>query len=79
MDKKKLNVTHVELKFQMSSLGPGRVLLPAECKITAVSCGLHHTLLLSSTGLVLAFGSNSWGQLGVGDLIPHGAPVPLHR
>jgi alpha-tubulin suppressor-like RCC1 family protein len=44
-----------------------------------VSCGLHHTLLLSAAGLVLSFGSNSWGQLGVGDLIPHGAPVPLHR
>ena len=62
---------------KVSSLGPGKVLLPADCRITAVSCGLHHTLLLSSSGLVLSFGSNSYGQLGVGDLIPRGAPVPV--
>ena len=35
-------------------------------------------MLTLSSGLVLAFGSNSYGQLGMGDLVPRGAPVPLH-
>lgn len=62
---------------KVSSLGPGRVLLPPECRVAAVAAGLHHTLLLSAAGAVLAFGSNSYGQLGVGDLCPRGAPTPL--
>ena len=32
-------------------------------------------VLLTSSGHVLAFGSNSHGQLGVGDLVPRGAPT----
>jgi E3 ubiquitin-protein ligase MYCBP2 len=61
---------------KLNCLGPGRVPLPApDLKIAALACGLHHTLLLTTSGRVVAFGSNSHGQLGVGDLVPRGAPV----
>ena len=30
-----------------------------------VTCGKHHTLILTSSGLVYGFGSNVTGQLGV--------------
>ena len=61
---------------KLNCLVPGRVPLPApDLKIAALACGLHHTLLLTTSGRVIAFGSNSHGQLGVGDLVPRGAPV----
>lgn len=36
-------------------------------KIKSVACGLDHTLVLSNSGRVYAFGSNTTGQLGFGD------------
>ena len=45
--------------------------------VLSANCKINWLLTLSS-GLVLAFGSNSYGQLGMGDLVPRGAPVPLH-
>jgi E3 ubiquitin-protein ligase MYCBP2 len=64
---------------KLVSLPPAKILLPKEVKIVQIASGLHHTLLLSSSGAVYAFGSNSHGQLGQCDLIPRGAPtlVPL--
>jgi len=65
---------------KLNSLPPGRIVLPApDLKIAAIACGLHHTLLLTTTGRVIAFGFNSHGQLGVGDLIPRVAPVFVGR
>lgn len=34
------------------------------CKMTKLSCGWNHTLALSEGGLVFAWGSNAFGQLG---------------
>ena len=68
-----------EASGKLTSLGPGRVHVPGDCRVSAVACGLHHTLLLSTSGQVFAFGSNSHGQLGVGDLAPRGAPAPVPR
>ena len=62
---------------KLTSLGPGRVHCGNNVKVAAISCGLHHTLLLSTTGQVYAFGSNTHGQLGVGDLVPRGAPAQV--
>ena len=62
---------------KLASLPPSKVGLPKGIKIVGVSAGLHHTLLLSKCGVVYAFGSNSYGQLGTGDLIPRGTPTPL--
>uniref|UniRef100_A0A8C6UVL3 Secretion regulating guanine nucleotide exchange factor n=1 Tax=Neogobius melanostomus TaxID=47308 RepID=A0A8C6UVL3_9GOBI len=40
-------------------------------KIIAVSCGWDFTLVLSDNGHILACGSNSFGQLGVGETVRH--------
>ena len=66
-----------EAAGKLTSLPPGRVQLPSGVKISGLACGLHHTLLLSSTGQVYSFGSNTHGQLGVGDLVPRGAPTQV--
>lgn len=36
-------------------------------KIAKISCGRQHTMVASKSGLLFAFGSNSFGQLGIGD------------
>ena len=64
---------------KLTSLGPGRVHVPGDARVSAVACGLHHTLLLTTSGHVFAFGSNSHGQLGVGDLAPRGAPAAVQK
>ena len=59
-----------------TSLRPGRVAVPGpDSRVVAAACGLHHTVLLTSAGQVFAFGSNSHGQLGLGDLVPRGCPA----
>ena len=68
---------------KMTSLAPAKIIMPFDgsIKIIKISTGLHHTLMLTKTGDVYAFGSNSHGQLGTGDLIPRGVPtlVPLPK
>lgn len=46
-------------------------------RCTYVTCGAAHTLLLTSTHGVLAFGWNVNGQLGVGDCRSRWAPTPV--
>ncbi|KJH46711.1 PHR domain protein [Dictyocaulus viviparus] len=38
-------------------------------KVSSVSCGNFHTLLLAADGTVFSFGSNCHGQLGTGDVL----------
>ena len=38
------------------------------------SCGLQHTIVLFENGGVWGFGSNQYGQLGVGDTNVRGTP-----
>nr|CAD7200761.1 unnamed protein product [Timema douglasi] len=67
---------------RVTSLLPARVHTPTESPVVQVSCGLHHTILLLHSGEVLTFGSNTYGQLGLGDLLPRGGPtlvrLPCH-
>jgi hypothetical protein len=62
---------------KLNSLPPGRIVLPApDLKIAAIACGLHHTLLLTTTGRVgkypgffkktqpSGFFGDFWGFLG---------------
>lgn len=49
---------------------PQRVELPTKSPIVQISCGLHHTVVLTLSGEVFTFGSNQFGQLGTGDLQP---------
>lgn len=36
-----------------------------DARITLVACGGHHTIVLSATQRVFAWGNNSMGQLGL--------------
>ena len=67
----------MEKENKLASLPPAKICLPKGVRIVGMAAGLHHTLLLSKCGVVYAFGSNSYGQLGTGDLVPRGAPTPV--
>ncbi|XP_064637403.1 E3 ubiquitin-protein ligase MYCBP2-like isoform X3 [Lineus longissimus] len=63
------------------SLPPAQVVVgTGERPVVQVSCGLHHTVLLLDNGDVYTFGSNQYGQLGLGDTTTRGTPtlVPLN-
>ncbi|XP_059059876.1 E3 ubiquitin-protein ligase MYCBP2 [Achroia grisella] len=56
---------------KVSCLPPARVPIPGGQRVKSVACGLHHSVLLTENGDILTFGSNQYGQLGVGDIHPH--------
>ncbi|XP_034942184.1 E3 ubiquitin-protein ligase MYCBP2-like [Chelonus insularis] len=62
---------------RITSIPPARVPIPSNSPVIQVSCGLHHTVVLLQNGEVYSFGSNIYGQLGVGDLIAHAGPVQV--
>ncbi|EYC22759.1 hypothetical protein Y032_0016g2930 [Ancylostoma ceylanicum] len=52
-------------------LAPARVTIvknQQNVKVSSVSCGNFHTILLAADGSVFSFGSNCHGQLGTGDV-----------
>lgn len=59
---------------KISSLSPARVHLPGSIPVIQVACGLHHSVVVCANGEAYTWGSNSYGQLGVGDLLSRGAP-----
>jgi len=54
---------------------PVKVSLPSGTKVTQVRAGCHHALALASTGRVLAWGYNFFGQLGDGLNTDSNVPV----
>jgi alpha-tubulin suppressor-like RCC1 family protein len=58
-----------------NSTVPVKVKLPGGKKVTAVAAGQIHSLALTSTGAVLAWGGNNFGQLGNGSY--EGSDVPV--
>ena len=56
---------------------PVAVHLPAGVRITAVAAGAGHSLALTSTGSVLAWGAGSSGQLGDGSTAGSDVPVAV--
>lgn len=62
---------------RVASIPPARVYLPTESPVVQVCCGLHHTIALLQNGDVYTFGSNIYGQLGVGNLIAHSGPMKV--
>ncbi|GAB6022018.1 RCC1 domain-containing protein 1 [Chamberlinius hualienensis] len=62
-------VVWVSLKDKMEEL-----LLPLAWRITQVSCGKEHMLLLNENGVVYSFGQGSRGQLGHGDIESESSP-----
>ena len=61
---------------KLASLPPAKLDLGG-LKITKIATGLQHTLLLSKSGEVYAFGSNNNGQLGLLDFHPRGVPTQV--
>ncbi len=62
----------------VSSSTPVAVDVPGGITITAVAAGSVHSLALSATGAVLAWGSNALGQLGDGTTTSSSTPVAVH-
>jgi alpha-tubulin suppressor-like RCC1 family protein len=56
---------------------PVRVHLPSGTTVTFVASGSEHSLALTSTGRVLAWGDNDFGQLGDGTTIERDTPVRI--
>ena len=56
---------------------PVKVKLPAGTKVTAVATGCVHSLAVTSTGAVLAWGFNGHGQLGDGSTASSDVPVKV--
>ena len=54
---------------------PVKVNLPAGTKVTAIAAGAEHNLAVTSTGAVLAWGYNAYGQLGNGGTGASDVPV----
>uniref|UniRef100_A8M5U9 Regulator of chromosome condensation RCC1 n=1 Tax=Salinispora arenicola (strain CNS-205) TaxID=391037 RepID=A8M5U9_SALAI len=59
------------------SLTPVGVSLPAGVTASAVAAGRDHSVALTSAGTVLAWGGNSFGQLGDGTVVDRSTPVAV--
>ncbi len=57
---------------------PVKVKLPAGTKVTAIAAGEVHSLAVTSTGSVLAWGGNNFGQLGDGSYQRSDVPVKVN-
>lgn len=62
---------------QRASCLPPAPLDLAGNKMVQVACGLHHSVLLTTSGEVFTFGSNQHGQLGTGDNNPRSCLVKM--
>lgn len=54
---------------ELSNTHPLEVALPDDVRYTLVAAGLEHSLALRSDGIVFAWGSNQFGQLGSGNQV----------
>ncbi|KAL4230611.1 E3 ubiquitin-protein ligase mycbp2 [Mactra antiquata] len=74
------NEQETEQSNKIVSLPPQDITVGSgDMPITQISCGMHHTVVLLQNGEVYTFGSNQYGQLGLGDVVTRGIPtrVPL--
>ena len=56
---------------------PVKVRLPGGTKVTRIAAGFAHSLALTSTGAVLAWGKNYNGNLGNGSTTDSDVPVKV--
>lgn len=80
--KKEVKINIDEMNFpneseRVAPLSPSKITIPSSSPIVQISCGLHHTVVMTSAGEVFTFGSNQFGQLGTGDLQPILTPVQV--
>ena len=80
--KKEVKINIDELNFpneseRVAPLAPSKITIPSSSPVIQVSCGLHHTVVLTAAGEVFTFGSNQYGQLGTGDLQQVSSPVQV--
>jgi alpha-tubulin suppressor-like RCC1 family protein len=61
-----------------SRAAPVKVALPAGTKVKSVSAGCTHSLALTTTGHVLAWGNNGHGQLGINSETDSDFPRKVH-
>lgn len=77
-DKKQDEVNHgsdVERDApRVAPLPPQKITFTSTSPVIQISCGLHHTVVLTLAGEVFTFGSNQYGQLGTSDLQPQSGP-----
>lgn len=82
-DKKSIEETNLSSDIERDSsrvvapLPPQKVTLPSPSAVIQISCGLHHTVVLTLAGEVFTFGSNQYGQLGTGDLQAVSGPIQI--
>nr|XP_022288156.1 RCC1 domain-containing protein 1-like isoform X2 [Crassostrea virginica] len=51
--------------------------IPMEFRVTGISCGKEHTLILTDCGTVYSFGGGSRGQLGLSHVENRACPCPV--
>ncbi|KPM10530.1 E3 ubiquitin-protein ligase-like protein [Sarcoptes scabiei] len=62
---------------KMISIPPTILPISQSKPITQIAAGLHHSILLTKKGEVFSFGSNNFGQLGLGDLRNRFVPTKI--
>ncbi|CAK9251744.1 unnamed protein product [Sphagnum jensenii] len=60
---------------KLTPIPPTKLSIPS--RIIQIACGLHHSVLLTSSGDVLTFGSNQFGQLGHNDFAIREVPTKV--
>uniref|UniRef100_A0A7E4WAZ4 RCR-type E3 ubiquitin transferase n=1 Tax=Panagrellus redivivus TaxID=6233 RepID=A0A7E4WAZ4_PANRE len=63
---------------QGTQLSPARLVLQGDIKVSTLSCGNYHTILLCADRSVYTFGSNCHGQLGTGDTLKRSGAYKLN-
>lgn len=70
------NTIILPLPQKVATLDP--TMLAPENRVTAISAGSYHTMVLLVGGGILAFGFNETGCLGLGDNVNRWAPTKVH-
>jgi len=82
IDKAVSNVINIDIDqgsdgetSKLTPLPPTKLNIPS--RVVQIACGLHHSVLLTSSGDVLTFGSNQHGQLGHSDFAIREVPTKV--
>lgn len=67
------------LRDSSSKYSPQKLSLPSNVKISNISLGSGFGVLLATSGLLFAIGTNKYGQLGTGNLIDSESPVLIRN